>query len=488
MLRTIDDVLNRCTMYRVVTYGLAGLLLVAVALGLTGMIGIAAPGLVLSTAILCASSYVANKLFSWLLHAPYNSESWLISALILACILPTPHSPATALYAALAGLLAMASKYFITYRGTHIFNPAAFAAFVLSITGLLPATWWIATPYLTPFTILLGLLVLRKTRRFQLFLAFAIPATLLLLFTGTVLEGVHLTAMLHGAAFSWPIIFFGSIMLTEPATLPPTTYYRTLLAIIVGVLFSAQLHAGRLATTPEAVLLVGNLLVVLAVPSFGVMLRLKHIRQLSPDAFELSFARPQQLRYNAGQYMELTLPHRHVDSRGNRRTFSITSGTSEPELKFAFRRFARGSSFKQALLALEPGALVRAAHVAGNFTLPEDVTQRLLFIAGGIGITPFHSMIASLRESRDIIVLYAARSRQDFVYVQDFEAARTHGIRTHYLTDDLPSEELRRLVPDLAQRMVYLSGPDGMVRARRAQLKTLGVHASHIKTDYFTGY
>lgn len=488
MLREIDNLLNKYTMYQVVVYGLSALLVFAAILGLTGAVSVPAGALLVSVVVLLVSSYAANKAASLFLRVPSNAESWLISALILACILPPVDSLAKGLYAALAGLLAMASKYVITYRGSHIFNPAAFGAFVVSITGLLPATWWIATPWLTPFTVLLALVVLRKQRRFHLFFAFAVSALVLLVLTGTVLQGLSLTFVLRDAVLSWPIIFFGSIMLTEPATLPPVHHYRLLLAIIVGLLFASQLHIGRLATTPQAVLLFGNILTVLAVPTAGVLLRLKEVRRLSSDIYEACFDRPPQLRFAAGQYAELTLPHTRPDARGNRRTFSVASSPYAPDIRFAFRARPSGSSFKTALTRATPGQVVRLSHVAGDFTLPADEAKPLLFIAGGIGITPYRSMVASLTSRRDIVLIYLSADPQSFVYADDFNQAASLGVRTIYLQDQLSAKSLLDLVPDLQQRLIYVSGPDGMVRNYKKLLRSMGIQGFAVKADYFAGY
>lgn len=483
-MRTFDDILNKYTMYRVLLYGLGGLLAIALILSLTGAITISASGLVLSAAILTVSCYLGNVLFSRLLRIPRNTESWLITALILTCILPPVTSVERAFYIALAGLIAMASKFIIVYRGSNIFNPAAFGAFVVSIAGLLPATWWVASPWMTSFTALLALIVLRKQRKFTMFSIFAVSSVVMLLLVG-MLQGQEPHSILWSAVVSWPIIFFGSIMLTEPSTLPQGNQYKALLAVIVGLLFASQLHTDLISTTPQTVLLVGNVLVALAAPTYATMLRLVELRQLSPDIIEAIFTKPRNLSYEPGQYMEFTLPHRNVDDRGNRRTFSIASAPNEPNVRIAFRCYPKGSSFKRAFTGLQPGAHIRAAHPDGEFTLPPGDAP-LLFVAGGIGITPFSSIIAALDKPRDIVLLYFGRTPEDFVFREEFERARALGVQTHYLTDPLDAAGLGQLVPDVAHRVAYISGPPGMVRGYKQTLHVLGV--PYIKTDRFSGY
>ena len=490
-LTYFDAQLNRYTMYRVMVYGLSALLLAAVLLGLTGAVAVPVPGLLAAVAVLAVSCYISNRAIATLMRVPYNSESWLITALILALIMPAPTSVAEAGLLALAGLIAMLSKYALVLRGTHFLNPAAFGAFVLGVSGLMPATWWVATPSMVPFTALVGLAVLRKQRKFSLFAMFAACAVLMMLYIGAVLHGRGVAGTLNLALMSWPVIFFGTIMLTEPGTLPPTLYYQLLFGAAVGVLFASQLHAGALTTTPEAALLVGNILTLGMAPAMGAMLKLKKVDQLGPNAYDLVFERPKNLRFSPGQYMEWTLPHRGTDARGNRRTFSIASAPTEPDLRIGIKTYKPSSSFKKALLALEPGARVRAAHVAGNFTLENDPSKPLVFIAGGIGITPFRSMLKYLTDKgqkREIHLLYAGMRDTDFVYKDVLKEAEAVGLKTHYITGFIQEDYLRDNLPLLKHSTVYISGPDAMVSHCTSLLLRLGVPYGSIETDHFSGY
>lgn len=148
-----------------------------------------------------------------------------------------------------------------------------------------------------------------------------------------------------------------------------------------------------------------------------------------------------------------------------------------------------------------------AAQVAGDFVLPKNRKRKLVFIAGGIGVTPFRSMVKYLidqHEQRDIIMLYAAKDAQDIAYADVFEQARRElGIPTTYvLARPNPTQPLnayqregyidggviRAAVPDYRGRMFYISGSHQMVVAIQDTLNNLGVPKSHIKVDYFPGY
>ena len=146
-----------------------------------------------------------------------------------------------------------------------------------------------------------------------------------------------------------------------------------------------------------------------------------------------------------------------------------------------------------------------ACQLAGDFTLPRDRDQKLAFIAGGIGITPFRSILkylADTRERRPVVLIYCVKSATDIVYRDVIEEAQGKlGIRVVYVVFDgnlprgtesvagvLTAETLRRLVPDYRDRQFYLSGPQGMVRAYEGLLDGAGVKPNRIKTDYFPGF
>jgi glycine betaine catabolism B len=489
IVRTFDNFSNQLTMYKGVLYGLLSLIIAADILAFFDVIGISPVGLIISVVVLGAACYVSNYGFSKLFHAATNSESWLITALILSCIL-TPHvSWSFVVLAALCGAIAMASKYVFTWHQSHIFNPAAFGAFVVSVTGLLSASWWIATPWLAPFTAGLALLVLRKQRKFTVFFVFAITALVVMLFMSAG-NGISTYDVLKSAILSWPLIFLGSIMLTEPTTLPSDKYYQLIIAAVVGALFCIQMHVGAVSSAPHTVLLVGNLLAAVLAAPFGAWLRVKQVQRLAPDILELTFEKPQRMSFKAGQYMEWTLPHKNADIRGDRRTFSIASAPLESEVKLAVRTPEQGSSFKKALAALHEGDRIRVANISGQFTLPNK-NQKLLFIAGGIGITPFRSMVAQLSAKQldcDIVLLYFARTRQEHVFSDVLTEAKSIGVQTYYLVDPLDDDALKQLVPDIDERLAYISGPPGMVDSFRIRLRKLGVKRSAIRTDHFSGY
>jgi ferredoxin-NADP reductase len=92
-------------------------------------------------------------------------------------------------------------------------------------------------------------------------------------------------------------------------------------------------------------------------------------------------------------------------------------------------------------------------------------------------------------EKRDIYILYAAATKDRLVYRDVFDEARRRlGANTIYLTGAITPDVIKREIPDYAERLFYVSGPHPMVNDIRTALGELGVHGSHIRTDFFPGY
>ncbi len=360
----------------------------------------------------------------------------------------------------------MASKYLVTVRRSHIFNPAAIAAVVVGLLGLVHATWWVGTASLLPFTVLLGLLIVRKVRRFRLLGSFLL-ASLVLMLLLAVHHGQPLGHSLINAFTSWPLVFFGTIMLTEPATMPATDSWRLAYGCLTGLLFAAQLKVGPLYTTPEVALVLGNLFAFAVSPRQTLVLRLKEKRQLAPRLYDFIFEPDQRPVFTAGQYLQLTLPHAHVDGRGNRHTFTIASSPTEPLLRLGIKFYEPSSSFKRQLQALNTGDTVQVGQFAGDFSLPKDPSEKLVFIAGGIGVTPFRSMLRYLidtKQLRDIVLFYVVSDAAELVYRDDLDKARAYGLKVAPLVGQrITKAILQREVPDYASRTYYISGPNAMV-------------------------
>ena len=515
----LDRALDGITMYRLVLYVLAAYVAMAAVLAGFGLLPFGPLALLGSVALLIVMCWAANTILGRVFGVSTNVESAVITALILALIIDPAQSQDGVLLLGWAAILAMASKYILTLRKTHIFNPAAVAVVATSLALGESASWWVGTGAMLPVVLVGGWLIVRKLRDETMVASFLVAALVTVCLVSVVLR-LSIPSELQQLVVVSPLFFFGSIMLTEPVTAPPTKNLKVIVAALVGVLIVPQIHIGALYSTPELALLVGNAVAFVMSPrKQTVLLRLKKRSKLAPDIVEFAFkpspasaisssaprGTTQALAFAPGQYVEITVGHARADSRGNRRFFTLASSPTEDVVRLGVRFSKPGSSFKRVLLALAAGGQVTAGHIAGDFTLPRDQGQKLVFIAGGIGITPFRSMLKYLldtKQRRDIVVLYASRTASDLVYRDVLSEAQARlGVRVVYTLTDSASvprdwagyvgrvdrQMLVNVVPDFRERTFYLSGPPAMVHAHEQVLRALGVGRNRIKTDAFAG-
>ena len=506
MLRIVDDFLDRTTMYRLLIYYLGGLLAIAAVFALFGNVGFSAEALFISTAILLAACWAINRVFAFIFNVPVNHESSVITALILALLITPKLGLYDITFLLAASGLAMASKYVLTIKDVHVFNPAALALVLTAFGPQQSASWWVGTASMLPFVLIGGVLVVRKVRREHMVVSFLITtflATALFAWFGHGSVGTIITQ----TALTSPVFFLGFVMLTEPLTSPGTKGKRAWFGVMVGLLVPPQVHIANLYTSPELALVIGNIFAYSIDPRIRVFPILTQKIRTAANSVDFVFNAGKRFPYQPGQYMEWTLPHSHIDDRGNRRYFTLASSPTEPTLRLGVKFYDPSSSYKKAMLTMTDKTTIVAAQVAGDFVLPKNQKRKLVFIAGGIGVTPFRSMTKYLidkREQRDIIVLYAANNIHDVAYQDVFEPARqqlgiittyvlakpdpTQPLTTYQRAGYVDSDAIRESVADYRERTFYVSGTHQMVMAVRATLSELGVPKSRIKVDYFPGY
>lgn len=508
MLNYIDKKLNMVTMYRLVLYYLIGLLVFAVFFGFLGVISYTPLALVLSTIYITFICWLTNLVFSRVFKAQTNIESVYITALILVFII----NPLTSFFdisflmlATWASVLAMASKYILAIRKKHIFNPAAIAVVITALFLGQSASWWIGTTWMVVPVIIGGFLLTRKLIRTDLVVSFLVTS-LVMVVGSRIFSGGSILTTAERFILSSPVLFFAFIMLTEPLTSPPTKNLRITYGIITGLLFAPFVHLGSLHSTPELALVIGNVFVYLVSPKEKLVLKLKELKEIGKDTYDFIFTPDRKFTFRPGQYLEWTLGHKNTDSRGNRRYFTLASSPTEETVRMGIKFYPNSSSFKSKLITLKPGDTIMASGRAGDFVLPKDSTKKLVFIAGGIGITPFRSMIKYLldsKEKRDIVLFYSNRKIEDVAYTEVFDEAQIKlGIPTVYTLTDRTSAPnswlgevgaidrtmIVRNVPDFRDRTFYVSGPNRMVKAFEDTLKKMGVNNSQIITDFFPGF
>jgi len=485
MRATIDAVTGRVSMYRLATASLVAVLALGVVLAFLDVIG-PDPYAILGTAgVVLVATLGANEVAARFARIVPHRESSVITALIIVCLVPPSLATMALVGAATAGIIAALSKYLIVWRGRHILNPAATGVLVAGLAGLTIGAWWIATPAMLPIVALGALLLLDRTRRLDVGLV-AIALTVAIIGTRITLTGAAPLDAYSSVLLLFPIVFLAGFMLTEPLTLPPRRWQQWLTAGVVAVVFSVPFSAGPLYTSPELALVVGNIVAFAVSRRPGVTLRLVGSAPLSPYATELRFEPSRPLRFEAGQYLELHVPHA-ADQRGMRRSFTIASAPSDPLVRLGMRMPDPGSTLKRTLRELEPGARVATTLVAGDFLLPRDAGIPLVMLAGGIGLTPFASQLAELTargEKRDVVVLVVPSNPGEVLYRDVLEASGARVVEVPL--ESVTRDALLELVPDLAARRGFVSGAPAVVSAGRAALRAAG--ARRVQTDYFVGY
>ncbi len=507
MLKYIDNFLNTITMYRLTLYYLICLILVAFVESIFHILDFNPIFFLLSIILVIAVSYITNIIFEKVFNAPTNVESVYITALILILLItPMKSYSDTAFFtlAISASILSMASKYILAIRKKHIFNPAAIAIVITSFTLGLYASWWVGTLAMLPFVLVGGLLIMRKTQNYALISSFLIVSLSIIVihnFTGA----SSIFSTLERTLFYTPILFLAFVMLTEPLTLPPTKFLKICYGIMVGLLFPPFTHIGAIYFTPEIALSFSNIFSYIVSPKEKLMLILKQKIQITKDVYNFVFENSQKFTFLAGQYLEWTLAHTHSDARGNRRYFTIASSPTEKEVIIGVKFYEQSSSFKKSLLALPLGSVVGAVGLSGEFTLPKNTKRKLVFIAGGIGSTPFRSQIKCMldtNEKRDISFLYSNSSEDDIAYKDIFDEGRDMlGIKMFYvitgnahspdstiLTGRINGGMIQKAIPDFTERYFYISGTHSFVMGTQTELLKIGILKHNIKIDFFPGF
>lgn len=491
-------------MYRLVLYYLVILVGMSALFCFFEILPYSPTNLAFSTILTLFVCWFVQYLFAKTFGAIANIESVYITAFILALII-SPVSPtdfAGIGFIVFASAWAMASKYIFTIGKKHLFNPAAFGIAFAALALDQSATWWVGGNLpLLPFVLIGGLLIVRKIHRFDLVITFSIAALLTIILTGNGRDPI--TTIAQTLQYT-PLFFLALVMLTEPLTMPPNRYLRMLYGAIVGFLFAPNIHFGSLYLSPELALLVGNIYVAIVSPKGRFMLTLLEKKEIASGTYEFIFTSDRPLTFNPGQYVEWTLGHTPNDDRGNRRYFTIASSPTEQTVRLGVRVYEPASTFKLALTSMDVGDTVSISSLAGDFVLPKDKNKKLVFIAGGIGITPFRSQVQYLidtKDTRTITLLYSNKTASEIAYKDTFDrAAQSIGMKTIYALSAeqnpvpgtyagrVDSTLIAREIPDYKERMFYLSGPHGMVTAFEKTLHEMGVSRFNIKTDYFPGF
>jgi ferredoxin-NADP reductase len=208
--------------------------------------------------------------------------------------------------------------------------------------------------------------------------------------------------------------------------------------------------------------------------------------------------------FQPGQYfwVELLDPP-YDDDKGPRRHITVvTSPTEKGVLGLATR--IRDSAFKRSLVEMPEGSPVDVEQPKGSFVLPEDTSKQYAFLAGGIGITPFHSMLHYVADKGldyKITLVYSNRDKDSTAFFADVceLESRIPGLRVVFTMDADPTwdGENRRISPEMLEDVLggdlssfhfMIAGPPGMAKSVEASLLEAGLPEEQVQSDSFSGY
>src|SRR3989344_2008197 len=208
-------------------------------------------------------------------------------------------------------------------------------------------------------------------------------------------------------------------------------------------------------------------------------------RDEAPSVIAFIFQADIPVTWRAGQFIHYQLPHANPDDRHEDRFFTVSSAPHEGFIMLTTRFAEKSSSFKSALRVLEVGDSIEADEPEGDFVV-DDPTLSYVFIAGGMGITPFRSILLDMDHqglSINVTLLYANKT-PDFVFKRELDAlaARHPSFKIQYVVDPERIDEARikSAVTDLSTPLFYVSGPEPMVQAYETMLPNIGVLDEHV--------
>lgn len=222
-----------------------------------------------------------------------------------------------------------------------------------------------------------------------------------------------------------------------------------------------------------------------------ITLRLKEKEQLVDNVWAFRFEPSAPLTWTAGQFVRVELLHDNPDAEGTKRWFTVSSAPYEGILQITTR--VTDSTFKQALSNLSLGdGLHLLERPEGDFVW-EDSDKPLIFVAGGIGVTPFRSILKQRAHDDlplDVTLIYGNRT-DAIVFKNEFDdyAARNQEFKAKYVIGEpLTAAKLAELEPELNSSLVYVSGPEPMVAALGDELTAMGLPKAQLRQDSFPNY
>jgi ferredoxin-NADP reductase len=243
-----------------------------------------------------------------------------------------------------------------------------------------------------------------------------------------------------------------------------------------------------------------------AAPSSDFVCKLTERGEVTEGTMAFHFEKPAGWIFKPGQYVDMTLPApSEPDAEGNIRSFSIASSPQGRTLMITTRM--RDTAFKRELRKMPLGSQVKIEGPLGSFILHGNVSRPAVFLAGGIGITPFRSMIVNAADkglANRIVLFYSNRRPEDSAFLQElqeigneYKNCQIIGVMTEMEKSKRPwngetgyidKAMIARFIPDIAAPIYYTAGPPAMVAAMQKTLASAGVNGDNIRSEDFSGY
>jgi ferredoxin-NADP reductase len=234
--------------------------------------------------------------------------------------------------------------------------------------------------------------------------------------------------------------------------------------------------------------------------------KLKSRREIAEGTMAFHFEKPPGFDFKAGQALAWTLiDPPEIDDEGGVRNFSIASAPVEPDLMIATRM--RDTAFKRVLKNMPLGTEVRIVGPFGSLTLRHNAARPAVFLAGGIGITPFRSMLRQAAEQKlphHLFLFYSNRRPEDAAFLEELEELEKENSNYKFIgtmtemprsnrvwrgeTGYINQEMLAKYIGDLAAPIYYIAGPPELVAAMEQTLSDAGVNSDDVRAEEFAGY
>jgi ferredoxin-NADP reductase len=235
-----------------------------------------------------------------------------------------------------------------------------------------------------------------------------------------------------------------------------------------------------------------------------MLVKIKNKKEIAKGTLLVDFrVLEEKFSFLPGQFVNIELINPpHTDEKGNSRYFSIIL-PEDKDADFSVAIRTSQSAFKKFLQEAPISTEVKIGEASGDFLLPKNQEKQLVFIAGGIGIAPFISLLRQAKKDKlknKIILIYSNKDKESAAFLEELEqyAKENQNFKLILtMTQDaawsgekrmINSQLIKDYVKDFELALYFIAGPPMMVRSIVAVLSALGVGDQNIKTDYLAGY